>query len=287
MRLYNKHYFFKIIILSAIFCIINNGCNSERRFQKAELKLKQNNTIRAWPYNYSFTEYSDRFDNAIRMIDYYKESSSEASKNNDERRVQVMNKNIKRYESTIKQLKGDHKFYSVYKIRQDKIKTERKEKEKITKEKEREQIKFNKANTKETKRQTKDMMRERKEILDNKRKRMKTNIAELKDKRKNNSKSASQKQKEITTLKKIAQKSGAENNPSIKEEIERLNNEFLQIKHNNESISKQIDSLNLVLEKFIDENYNKKDTVIESQMKLSKDNIPTKTKPINISDSIK
>lgn len=291
MRISNKYKLLLIIILTSIFYVTNIGCR-ERRFQKAIIKLdkKMLDQKRAWPYNYTFMEYLQKLDNSRLMLESYKDRAKEASDNDDARRVHIMNTNIERYEATIKQLKDDHKFYNVYKMRQDKIKIDIKAKERLKREQEIAEIKYKKEiirDEKEAAKQAKILIREKELILIKRRKRMEAKINEIEKTKKGNLKIVKQKQKELTALYKTAEEFGNTDNPSFTEKMKIINNELEILNNNNESISKQLDSLNVDLDKFIEENFNKKDTVTENQMILSKEDIPTTTKPINFNDSIK
>lgn len=282
-----------LLCLSIIFTLILlPGCNAEKRLQKAIMELDQNklNKQRAWPYNYTFQEYTYQLDNAKLRQEFYRKRGIQARIAGDKRTQAVMEKNVDQYQKTIDRLEDDKEFYKVYKMREHEIKLKLKEEQKVQAAIEKRKQKLDKEALKRDKTQDKHkkkLQRERQSILDNKMKRLENQKKEYISTHKETEKTLKDRRKELSTLEKIATESGSPNDTGFEEERERLNNEIERLNNTSIDLLNDIDSINIVIEKFIFENYNKKDTVVENQMKLTPQTVPQKTTPIEKSDSIK
>ncbi len=268
------------LLLTLIFTcsstMYHYGYPSEKRFQKAVLKLDKEmlNQKRAWPYNYTFNEYLQQLDNTILRQEFYRKRASQAKEAGDERTLMTMKRNIESYQETIDRLKDDKKFYNVYKLRQDEIKIKIRQEEIKVKMAQKQEVEYQKTLQREAndiEKRKKQLLKEKQKKLDDNRHRLETQIAGLKKEAKTNTKRLSKYQKELYVLEEIIATDSIKDDPSINEGKTQLTYKINELNFKQDSISTELDIVTANLDKFIEENYSKKDTIVEKQMILSTD----------------
>lgn len=273
------------LLIAAIFAISQSGCNSEKRVTKALIKMDQEdlNKVRPWPKNYTYYEYADMLDNAKIRYEFYKKRAIQARIANNEATAEIQKKNMEEYQKKIRNLENDRKFYKIYKLHDKELKIQIKNEQRVQNDIEKQKMKIDNTalkRQKEINKNTQKNIKEQQKRLDDKRKRLEKQQKELITDNKTTDKTLKQKNKELETIKKTAQESGNPNDPTFTEIINTLEAEINKLETERVKSKDELNTKTIELEIFIEENYAKRDTVIESQMKLSTDPIPQSTDKI-------
>ena len=273
------------LLMATIIIISQPSCNSEKRVAKQLQNLDRDdlNKKRPWPYNYTYQEYVQILDNAKIRQETYKKRYLQAGLVNDKHTQEMMKNNIAKYQKKIDRLEEDSQFHKIYKLREREIQVKIKNEEKNQDEIKKQQLGLDKA--KEAKK--KSITKQRKQMVKDRQKRLEEKEGRIIDKKikyqKENKiidQEITQKKKERDQIQEIAESSTTPNDPNFIEGIELLTSDIKVLETEKQRIEKQIEDIILELEEFQKEYATKNDTIIESQMMLQTDSIPTKTSNI-------
>ena len=267
------------LLLAAIIVISQPSCNTEKKVAKKLMKLDQDqlNTIRPWPYNYTYQNYVQMLDNAKIRQEFYRKRELQARIADDKRTQNMMNDNVDEYQKTIERLEKDHHFYKIYKLREHEIQVKIKKEQKIQKDIEKQKYRVDKnalARQKELEKRREQGIKDRIDRLDEKANRLKAEKKEYITESKEISKTLKQKTKELAQLQEIANASDDPNDPNFVEGISILTLNISQLEIKKQDLDEKVDTLTLEIDAFIEEYSTPKDTIINSQMMLSTDKTP-------------
>lgn len=231
------------------------GCNSQKRVNKALMKLNQEELgqLRPWPHNYTFFEYSDLLDEARHKEVFLKTRKKQAKKADDKRMELVMEKNIELNDQNIKRLKADKKFYKVYKLRYRevslKLKAEKKALHKVEKQKKK-QEKERHQRRDESREKRKEREKKQEKMTDAKLDKLEAKQEIIEDKDEVLEDAIKDKEKEIASLKKEQTKAPDEDKGYYDDEIDFINQEIETITEKKAETQFSLDSMNIIIDKF-------------------------------------
>ena len=264
------------LMLTAAITITLPGCNSEKRVTKALMKMDQEdlNHVRPWPKDYTYFEYAEKLDNAKLRQEFYKKRAIQARIAKDASSVAIQKQNIAEYQKIIDRLEKDKKFYKIYKLRDKELKLKIKEEQRVQRDIEKQKATLDNTASKRQKeinKQAQKSLKERKKRLDDKRKRLEGEKKTLVSNQKEAEHLLKSKHKELEEIQQAARESGNPDDPTFTEVINSLNDDISKLEAERKVYEDKFNAKTIELEDFVNENYAKRDTVIESQMELSTD----------------
>lgn len=279
---------YKVIHISycfiALIVISLTACSSQQKLDKEILKLNQG---RAWPHNYTFLEYCEHLDEAEKKKVLLATRKKQAKEKKEERTLDVLNKTSQQNEKNINRLKKDKDFYKVYKLRvrqenkpiadedleTSQIVNEHKEQIKSENKK---QIKARKKHEKEMYAKRQKSNKERQKSIKEREERTDAKLQDLRDKREAIAnkdvvvnKDISTKEKEIAKLLKEQSKAPEEDKEYYDDEINFIREEIVSINEQKGDTQNSLDSMDLVIERFIELHYTTDSTSTEAKPALN------------------
>lgn len=269
--------FFRKSLLLFLALTVLPACSTEQRVAHRLEKLNTypEKKVRAWPYNYTYNQYAEMFDEARVLRTFYRKRKGQYRSYGAEKTAKTMDDNIKKYKKKIKRLKKDRPYYRIYRLQQRIVKEELKKQKRLEKKKAKSLPNGGGSgdlgkSKREIKKQRKAHIKERENRLDERRVQIEEQRKELVRKLKDKNKALKQKEQERAALINAIEHSRMPDN-DLEAKEEKLTRDIERLEKERQNLEIKIDETTEALEDFIRENYGSDADENPSQMRLSTD----------------